>query len=285
MKVVDVKNWFCRYAEVIQEKKSFLTELDSAIGDGDHGTNMARGWKEVQTQLKAFKGGLSECFLLVSRTLISHVGGASGPLYGTAFLRMSMVLKEKEHISVEDWKELLNAGCEGIGQRGGTSGGEKTMYDVWLAVTNEAQQETGDDERSLFSRLSEAARKKVEESKELKALKGRASYLGDRSIGHIDPGSESTALLFETLDQTMSQSNEEKTMRKPKTALLLVSHSEQLAEGTKELISAMARDVPVLTAAGDGVGDWERAPKQLSRLSNRVVRSKCYFSLILEVPK
>ncbi|PTX55057.1 dihydroxyacetone kinase DhaL subunit [Melghirimyces profundicolus] len=202
MNAKDVAGWFQRYADVIEEKKAWLTELDSAVGDGDHGANMARGWKEVRNQLKTFEGGLPEVFLLVSRTLISKVGGASGPLYGTAFLRMSMFLKGKEEIGHDDWPALLKAASEGIGQRGKVNGGEKTMYDVWAVVSETAEKRAGEPVRT--SHLLEWAREKAEAIRDLRALKGRAAYLGDRSVGHRDPGAESTVLLFETLHQTVS---------------------------------------------------------------------------------
>jgi phosphoenolpyruvate---glycerone phosphotransferase subunit DhaL len=204
LNAIEVKHWFRRYADRILEKKDELTDLDSAVGDGDHGVNLARGWKAIGNEMETFDGGVSDIFLLVSRTLISKVGGASGPLYGTAFLRMSAVLRGKEQIGKDDWPGLLKAGCEGIGQRGRVNGGEKTMYDVWLAVTEAAGKKEAE-EATLTLRLLEAARKKAEEIIELQATKGRAAYLGERSIGHRDPGAESTVLLFEALHDTVSK--------------------------------------------------------------------------------
>ncbi|SDC14402.1 dihydroxyacetone kinase, C-terminal domain [Melghirimyces thermohalophilus] len=206
MDVTVAKAWFQRYADVISEEKALLTRLDSAIGDGDHGANMARGWKAVQEELESFTGGLSDAFLLVSRTLISKVGGASGPLYGTVFLRMSMALKGKETIDETDWSNLLQQGAEGIAQRGKVTGGEKTMYDVWSVLPQAAEEtaQQGEDELTLVTRLAQIAREKADATQEMKATKGRAAYLGDRSIGHKDPGAESTALLFDALRSTLA---------------------------------------------------------------------------------
>lgn len=201
---MDVKQttaWFQHYADVLDEQKAYLTELDSAIGDGDHGANMARGWRAVKGGLVDFNGNVGECFMLVSKTLISKVGGASGPLYGTAFLRMGMVLKGKEVIELSDWPQLLQAACEGIEQRGKVSGGEKTMYDVWKPLSDSLQQRDDfKDEMSLAEWLAQTAEAKAEATKNLKATKGRAAYLGERSVGHLDPGAVSTSLLFKSLN-------------------------------------------------------------------------------------
>ncbi|WP_240512071.1 dihydroxyacetone kinase subunit DhaL [Paludifilum halophilum] len=205
MQVTEAVAWFQAYADRLQQEKEHLTELDSRIGDGDHGANMARGWKAVKEELESFDQGLSECFMQVSKTLIAKVGGASGPLYGTAFLRMSMKLKGEASVSPGDWAELIQAGAEGIRQRGKVSGGEKTMYDVWAPLVDAARDGADLEETVLLRSLAETAREKAEATREMKATKGRASYLGERSIGHLDPGAVSTALLFEVLCDTLSR--------------------------------------------------------------------------------
>lgn len=205
---MDVKQtvaWFRHYADVLDDQKALLTELDAAIGDGDHGANMARGWRAVKEGLHEFSGNVGDSFLLVSKTLISKVGGASGPLYGTAFLRMGMAVKGKDAIELSDWPKLLQAASDGIAQRGKVSGGEKTMYDVWKPLSDGLMlRDDFEGEQSLVRWLAQTAAAKAEETKELRATKGRAAYLGERSVGHPDPGAVSTSLLFKSLQSTLA---------------------------------------------------------------------------------
>lgn len=168
------------FNDKIQTNKEYLSDLDSPIGDGDHGNNMARGMDAVMAI--TFAGDLAGDFKQVAMALISKVGGASGPLYGTAMLEMS-----KAAATSSDPVTLLSAAVAGIEKRGQATLGEKTMLDVWipcidLIKENKLTQDTITD--------------CVEKTKDLKATKGRASYLGDRSIGHIDPGSMSSGYLF-----------------------------------------------------------------------------------------
>lgn len=205
---MDIKRtiaWFRHYSDTLDEQKSYLTKLDAAIGDGDHGANMGRGWRAVKEALLHFEGDIGQCFMLVSKILIAKVGGASGPLYGTIFLRMGMVLKGKETIEMKDWPQLLQAACAGIEQRGKVSGGEKTMYDVWQPLSAELELDQHDDEKALAAWLSETAETKAGATKTMKATKGRAAYLGERSIGHLDPGAVSTSLLFKSLHASLQE--------------------------------------------------------------------------------
>lgn len=178
--------WINLFAEKISANKDELNQLDSAIGDGDHGSNMDRGVKAVKEKIE--QGDYSELTDLlkdIGMSLVSKVGGASGPLYGSAFISMAKVSKESDEPS-----SILAAGLDGITKRGKAEPGEKTMVDVWSPVVEILKKET----------LSEAdIEKALESTKKMKATKGRASYLGDRSIGHIDPGAQSSAFLFYTL--------------------------------------------------------------------------------------
>lgn len=180
------KKWMLLFNEKIQANKDYLSELDTPIGDGDHGGNMARGMAAVVENLegKDFTNS-AEVFQVVSMQLLSKVGGASGPLYGSAF--MGIMKSEKENASLVD---AVQAGLDMIQKRGKASVGEKTMVDVWAGVVEAIRRE---------ELTKETIRALVESTKDMKATKGRASYVGERSIGHIDPGSYSSGLLFEAL--------------------------------------------------------------------------------------
>ena len=180
------KKWMLLFNEKIQANKDYLSELDTPIGDGDHGGNMARGMAAVVENLegKDFANS-AEVFQVVSMQLLSKVGGASGPLYGSAF--MGIMKAEKEGTSLVD---AVQAGLDMIQKRGKVSVGEKTMVDVWAGVVEAIRRE---------ELTKETIRALVESTKDMKATKGRASYVGERSIGHIDPGSYSSGLLFEAL--------------------------------------------------------------------------------------
>ncbi|KHK11828.1 dihydroxyacetone kinase, Dak2 subunit [Listeria monocytogenes SHL002] len=187
--------WLNDFGERVQENKQLLSDLDQAIGDGDHGINMARGLGELK---KAFTekepADLKDVFKTAGMTMVSKVGGASGPLYGTAFLNMSKAV-DSETIDAEGLTKVLEAGLEGIEKRGKSHAGEKTMIDVWEPVVNALHQE------DLTDDVVDAA---LQKTKDLKATKGRASFffLGERSIGHLDPGAYSSALLFHAMLQT-----------------------------------------------------------------------------------
>ncbi|HAA5957977.1 TPA_asm: dihydroxyacetone kinase subunit L [Listeria monocytogenes] len=185
--------WLNDFGERVQENKQLLSDLDQAIGDGDHGINMARGLGELK---KAFTekepADLKDVFKTAGMTMVSKVGGASGPLYGTAFLNMSKAV-DSETIDAEGLTKVIEAGLEGIEKRGKSHAGEKTMIDVWEPVVNALHQE------DLTDDVVDAA---LQKTKDLKATKGRASYLGERSIGHLDPDAYSSALLFHAMLQT-----------------------------------------------------------------------------------
>lgn len=178
--------WISRFYEKIQNNKGYLSDLDAAIGDGDHGNNMARGMQAVTESLeKNETADTTQSLKLIAMALISKVGGASEPLYGTAFLEMA-----KASNDTKDLGELLQKALSGIEKRGGAQPNDKTMVDVWNKVVSKA------DDSSLTNADIEAA---VESTKDMVAKKGRASYLGERSVGHLDPGAVSSGYLFEAL--------------------------------------------------------------------------------------
>ena len=189
MDAARAKKWMQLFNEKIQDQKAYLSDLDTPIGDGDHGANMARGMAAAVESLAAKDfASAAEVFQAVSMQLISKVGGASGPLYGSAFMGMAKAEKDGKGLS-----EVIQAGLDMIQKRGKAVPGEKTMVDVWSELPVSLQ--SGDLTREKIGSL-------VEATKDMKATKGRASYVGERSIGHIDPGSASSGLLFEALLET-----------------------------------------------------------------------------------
>ena len=189
MDVARAKKWMQLFNEKIQEQKNYLSDLDTPIGDGDHGANMARGMAAAVESLAAKDfASAAEVFQAVSMQLISKVGGASGPLYGSAFMGMAKAEKDGKGLS-----EVIQVGLDMIQKRGKAVPGEKTMVDVWSGIPLSLQ--SGGLTHEKIGSL-------VEATKDLKATKGRASYVGERSIGHIDPGSASSGLLFEALLET-----------------------------------------------------------------------------------
>jgi phosphoenolpyruvate---glycerone phosphotransferase subunit DhaL len=193
--------WLQTFATEIEQNKEYLTELDAAIGDADHGINMDRGFKKVASQLSSIADkDISTILKTVSMTLISTVGGASGPLYGTFFLRASTAVVGKEELTAEDLFNLLQAGLEGVIQRGKAQLGDKTMVDVLSPVVDSFQHI--DNNKNIVETLQQVvsvAEKAMKDTVPMLAKKGRASYLGDRSIGHQDPGATSTYLMLKSL--------------------------------------------------------------------------------------
>lgn len=189
-----VEKWLSRFHDVILENKEYLSELDTPIGDQDHGFNMARGVEAYNASIaKAPAKDCGDAFAKLAMAMLSKVGGASGPLYGSAFLALGKVLRGKEEFTDQDLAAAVTEGLKAIQGRGHAHEGEKTMVDVWAPVS-----------RALTAgklTLGEIDGF-VEATKPLKATKGRASYLGDRSIGHIDPGAASSGIFFRTFLQT-----------------------------------------------------------------------------------
>jgi len=186
--------WLDNFADKIETNKAYLNDLDTPIGDGDHGSNMVRGLTAVKTAL-ADKGeaDVTTVFKTIAMTLISKVGGAAGPLYGTAFLEMAKTSKAGN----ADLASLIAAALAGLKKRGGAVAGDKTLIDVWTPVLAAVQT------NQLTPTVIKTA---VESTKPMVAKKGRASYLGDRSVGHLDPGAVSSGDLFTALLETVAQS-------------------------------------------------------------------------------
>ncbi|MBF2020784.1 MAG: dihydroxyacetone kinase subunit L [Hydrococcus sp. C42_A2020_068] len=197
-----VIRWLRIFTAVIEENKDYLTELDAAIGDADHGINMARGFKKVASQLPNLANkDIGSIFKLVSMALISTVGGASGPLYGTLFLRASAAVAGKEELTVEDMLKLLQAGLEGVLDRGKAQLGDKTMIDALSPAVTAFQTAAAEnrDMRQAMQQAVAAAEQGMKDTIPMLAKKGRASYLGERSIGHQDPGATSSYLMLKSL--------------------------------------------------------------------------------------
>lgn len=203
-------DWIRRFRDVIAEKREWLTELDSAIGDADHGANMARGMDAVVAKLDSgVPETVDELLKTVGMTLVSSVGGASGPLYGTLFLRMGMAAGPVTELDAAGLAASLRAGLDGIVARGKAEAGDKTMFDA-MAPAVDALDEAiagGADLEAATAAAAHSAALGRDATEPLVARKGRASYLGERSAGHLDPGAASTTLLFETLAQAAAESS------------------------------------------------------------------------------
>lgn len=197
---VEVLDFIRLFADKMTEHRQELTDLDQAIGDGDHGINMSRGMKAVIEKLPTFEEkGTDEILKSVGMTLVSTVGGASGPLYGTAFMKAGMVVKGKDELSEQDIINMFQEAIVGIQSRGKAVKGEKTMLDSIMPALDQikASIEAGDSIEDAIVKGEQAAWDGVEFTKTIIATKGRASYLGERSIGHQDPGATSMAYLFQ----------------------------------------------------------------------------------------
>jgi len=200
--------WLEKLSGAMKDNRNFLTELDAAIGDADHGVNMDRGFDKVLEKLPSVKDeDVGTILKAVGMTLMSSVGGASGPLYGTFFMKAGMALDGKEEIDAPGLMAFLEAGIHGIVQRGRAEQGDKTMYDVWAPVLEavEAGVEGGATLEDALAAAVEAAEKGVQDTIPLRARKGRASYLGERSIGHRDPGAMSSCLMIRVLYEIMHE--------------------------------------------------------------------------------
>ncbi|HJG49011.1 MAG TPA: dihydroxyacetone kinase subunit L [Facklamia tabacinasalis] len=184
MELEVVLKWMELFNEKVQAEKVKLTELDTPIGDADHGNNMSRGMKAVMEGLETDQPETAaDALKVVAKNLLSKVGGSAGPLYGSAILALAKGVQNEAELA-----ESMNDGLEAIKKRGKSTEGEKTMIDTWSPVVKALK------EGALTSEVIQDA---VENTKDMKATKGRASYVGERSIGHIDPGAYSSGLLFE----------------------------------------------------------------------------------------
>ena len=204
LSVADLATWVRHSAALIAEHAEELTELDAAIGDADHGTNMKRGLAAAAEAVQAGSFASADALLKkVGTTLVSTVGGASGPLYGTFFLRAGGAVVGLEALDAQALAGALEAGVGGIAARGRATTGEKTMLDAWSPAL-EALRTHPDDLAAGVAAAARAAAEGRDATKPMVATKGRASYLGERSAGHIDPGAASTALLLAALDDVVA---------------------------------------------------------------------------------
>jgi phosphoenolpyruvate---glycerone phosphotransferase subunit DhaL len=196
-----VLHWLEVCADAFAANKDRLTALDAAIGDGDHGANMARGFAAVRAKLPELAGkDIGAIFKATAMTLISTVGGASGPLYGTFFLQGAGPANGKSELTAADLAGIFEAGLAGVIRRGKAAVGDKTMVDALVPAIEAMRPRENDSIVKVLARAVQAARSGADATVALIARKGRASYLGERSAGHLDPGAASSVLLFEALE-------------------------------------------------------------------------------------
>lgn len=199
MDLTTLTEWIREYARVIADNAQNLSDLDAAIGDADHGINMERGMTAVIAALdESAPADMAALCKQVGMTLVKSVGGASGPLYGTFFLRMAPALGSGDSVSDADFAKSLRAGVDGVVQRGRAEAGDKTMFDALAPALDalDAALSSGASLADGLAAASAAAEKGRDATESMVARKGRASYLGQRSVGHVDPGATSAALLI-----------------------------------------------------------------------------------------
>jgi len=205
--VAALDRWIREFARLVAEHREMLTELDSAIGDADHGINMHRGMTAVLTTLDGESPGRpSELLKRTGMTLVSTVGGASGPLYGTAFLRMAAAIGDTPAVDAAAFAKALRAGLDGIVARGKAEAGDKTMYDAFAPAVDalDAGLAGGKPLAGSLADAVAAAEAGRDATTPMLARKGRASYLGERSVGHQDPGATSVTLLVQAAATELS---------------------------------------------------------------------------------
>lgn len=199
--------WVRAFSSSVAENKDYLTKLDQAIGDADHGINMDRGMTAVLAKLDGLEGDdIGAMLKTVGMTLVSTVGGAAGPLYGTLFLQMGVATAGKTELEPEDWAGALDAAVDGVQMRGKAEPGDKTMVDALIPArdTFSAALAEGASFEEALTKSAQAAEEGMQATIPLVAKKGRASYLGERSAGHQDPGATSSHLLVKAAAETWS---------------------------------------------------------------------------------
>jgi dihydroxyacetone kinase-like protein len=201
-----LRAWLLGFAEEVTAHRDLLTDLDAAIGDADHGANLDRGMSAVVATLVDPSPTPAALLKTSGMTLVSTVGGASGPLYGTFFLRMASSVGEAEELAPEDFAKAMRAGLDGIVARGRAEAGDKTMYDALAPACDalDAALADGEELGLALGRAAEAAATGRDATVPMLARKGRASYLGERSVGHQDPGATSAALLVSAAARALS---------------------------------------------------------------------------------
>lgn len=198
--VQDAIQWVEKTNEKIQSNKEYLTSLDQVIGDSDHGINMSRGFQEAVNKISGETyDTASDVLKDVAMTLMSKVGGASGPLFGTLYLKLSTTFKGVDPVDYRTFTSGLEEALNGVMQRGKATTGEKTLVDVWSPVVEQFKQE----DAFQADKIAEMAKNAMENTKDIMATKGRAAYFKEKSIGHIDPGSASSYYIFEALAEVI----------------------------------------------------------------------------------
>lgn len=201
--IIKIKEWLSSVADTYEKNKDYLTQLDSDIGDADHGINMNRGFKLVKEMINnENKESISDIFKSTGTILIKNIGGSSGPLYGTFFLNAGILSNNKENLSLFDITDIFNKGANAISSLGKSKAGEKTMLDTLfpsLDAMKESINENSEDMELFKNKVMEAAENGMKSTINMLATKGRASYLGERSVGHQDPGATSMFMLIKDL--------------------------------------------------------------------------------------
>ncbi|MCS6826223.1 MAG: dihydroxyacetone kinase subunit DhaL [Caldilinea sp.] len=209
-----IEAWLRRAADLLEENKGYLTELDAAIGDADHGVNIARGFTAVVQRLAAQPAQpLGPLFKSAGMTLMSTVGGASGMLYGNFFLKAANVAGDRQTLTPAELLAVLEAGRDGVVQRGRAEPGDKTMIDAWTPAVAALQEAlaAGQPLSTALQATAAAAEAGMRATIPMQARKGRASYLGERSIGHQDPGATSTYLILRALADVFTDKDANRT--------------------------------------------------------------------------
>jgi len=201
-----VRQWLQAAAESLREQRDYLTQLDAAIGDADHGANMDRGFSAVVEKLQGLDGAPGKLLTTAGSTLVSTVGGASGPLWGTALRRAGRALGDANEFGGADLADALDAALTGVVELGAAQEGDKTMVDALAPAVRalRSKLEAGGDLAAALAAARAAGEEGMRATTPLQASKGRASYLGERSIGHQDPGATSTALIIAALEHSLT---------------------------------------------------------------------------------
>ena len=208
MEAETVKRWLNEAAASVREQRDYLTQLDAAIGDADHGTNMDRGFTAVVEKLDGLEGPPGKLLTTAGSTLVSTVGGASGPLWGTALRRAGRALGDADDFDGSELAEALDAALAGIVELGAAQEGDKTMVDALAPAVRvlRSRLDAGSPLGEALAEARAAGEEGMRATTPLQASKGRASYLGERSIGHQDPGATSTALIIAALERSVAAS-------------------------------------------------------------------------------
>jgi len=200
------QNWLMEFCDAVIEIEEYLNELDAAVGDGEHGSNIANGARALMESFKVPQPDtLGEFFEFAGMTIINSVGGASGALYGTLFLRLSDITADKAAANLSTMSQAFESALEGIMELGRAKPGDKTLVDALDPAVSSliASVKSSDNLRGAFAKARDAAELGCAQTGQMEARKGRGSYQGERSIGHIDPGAKSMAALFQTLSKSI----------------------------------------------------------------------------------